>query len=525
MEPSTPAGSLRWQHLLFLLVITLAACFRLSDLAARNLWTDEAWVALAALAPTPGEALVLGRSTPPFYTLALWSLAHIWGSSEAVLRSLSLVFGMGAVFFFWLLAKRLVPSGPALLGLALVSFSPVLVYFSKELKQYSGDAFFAVVLVYLAERLRRHPRDLHWLALALVAFLALGFSHGAVFVLPVVLLSLGLDAAGGMRLRLLVLGAWLGLAGAGFYWFFYRHQVDPELLAYWRQDFPDFSGVLPFFTWLAGALARYAHYFFGDWGWTWGVPLTLLGLVLLWRQGPRQLLLYLGGPLFLAFLASAWHRYPFMGQFNGSRLLLFSAPFLYLTLAVGTHSVCRRLWMSPRRWSALALALLMVAAAQPLEIIRENLHPRTNRQELKPLVAHLKANLQPRDWVYVYYHAIFPFKYYHREPLPRVCWGKSCVERHLTFPAGHLEPPARLWVVAAHFQHLEEILRFAHTLLGPGWHLEKVITRTKTALLLYNRKEQSLAQSPAPLPGPQQSGPQDPSGEKVSGETLPPRPP
>ena len=59
--------------------------FRLSDLAARDLWTDEAWVALAALKPTPGAALAAGQSTPPFYILTVWAAAQLLGSQEVVL--------------------------------------------------------------------------------------------------------------------------------------------------------------------------------------------------------------------------------------------------------------------------------------------------------------------------------------------------------------------------------------------------------------------------------------------------------
>ncbi|MEJ2092447.1 MAG: hypothetical protein P8X65_09680 [Syntrophobacterales bacterium] len=55
-----------YESLIIVAILGVAVLFRLWDLAARNLWTDEAWVALAALAPTPGEALALGRSTPPF---------------------------------------------------------------------------------------------------------------------------------------------------------------------------------------------------------------------------------------------------------------------------------------------------------------------------------------------------------------------------------------------------------------------------------------------------------------------------
>ncbi len=51
------------------LIFGVAVYFRLHDLGARDLWTDEAWVALAAMQPTAREALAAGQSTPPFYLL------------------------------------------------------------------------------------------------------------------------------------------------------------------------------------------------------------------------------------------------------------------------------------------------------------------------------------------------------------------------------------------------------------------------------------------------------------------------
>ena len=59
----------------------------------------------------------------------------------------------------------------------MVAFSPIMVYYSKELKQYSGDACFAVLVVYLAERLRASEGRRGWLALALAGLVGLGFSH------------------------------------------------------------------------------------------------------------------------------------------------------------------------------------------------------------------------------------------------------------------------------------------------------------------------------------------------------------
>ncbi|MFW6123090.1 MAG: glycosyltransferase family 39 protein [Thermodesulfobacteriota bacterium] len=504
--------------MLIAIILGVAVLFRVWDLAARNLWTDEAWVALAALASTPIEALKLGRSTPPFYTLTIWGLAQVFGPNEAVLRSLSFVFGVGSVMLFWLAARRLTSRAVSLLGLSLVAVSPVLVYFSKELKQYSGDAFFAILVVWLAERLRSHPTPARWLSLAPVGPLALGFSHGAVFVLPAVLGVLWLESPRADRFRVLGLGAFWGLALTAFYLLVYRGQVDPQLVAYWTADFPNFSGLLSFFTWFAGAWGRYFHYFFNyffapAWGWLWSVALVAAGLIILVKRGPRRLLLYWGGPLLLAFGAAALHRFPFMGHYNGSRLLLFSAPWLYLIAAVGTAAIFLELWCRPRRWLAPALAALILITSQPLALIQENLHPQANRQELKPLAAYLNSHLLPGDRIYVYFHAIYPFKYYYQGNLAGVVWGKSCVETNLALPASGPNSPQRLWLVAAHFRDLAPLQRFAAHLLGPHWHQEKLLTRQNAALFLFVRQDQATAnfrkippKSPrsgtaAPLPG------------------------
>jgi 4-amino-4-deoxy-L-arabinose transferase-like glycosyltransferase len=521
-----------YESLIIVAILGVAVLLRLWDLAARNLWTDEAWVALAALAPTPREALTFGRSTPPFYLLAVWGLVQVWGGSEAVLRSLSFAFGVGSVALFWPAARRLANRTAALLGLALVAVSPVLVYYSKELKQYSGDAFFAVLVVWLAERLQERPTRIRWLTLALVGPLALGFSHGAVFVLPAVLLVLGLESPRPQRFRVMGLGALWGLTIISFFLLVYRGQVNQELVAYWVSDYPDFSGPLPFLTWFGGAWGRYFHYFFNyffasPWGWLWGVVFVAAGLVMLAREGPRRLMVYWGGPLLLVFGVAVLHRYPFMGHYNGSRLLLFSAPWLFLLAGVGGATVLGRLWRQPqpRRWLAPALVGLVLITSQPLALVQEDLHPQANRQELKPLAAYLQAHLRPGDRIYVYFHAIYPFKYYYRGNLTGVLWGESCVETNLELPPSGSGPPQRLWLVAAHFRDLAPLKKFAARLLGPHWREEALLTRQNAALFLFVRQDRgtaNLQERPAKSPQP---GTANPSAEKAcAGNPPPPRP-
>jgi hypothetical protein len=501
------------------LCLGAALMFRLADLGARNLWTDEAWLALAALKAGPAEALAAGQSTPPWYLLTVWALAQVFGSGEAVLRSLSLILGMGAVLLMWPLARRLAPGGAAWLGLAAVAGSPVLVYFSKELKQYSGDAFFAMLLALLAERCRERPTRSRLALLTAAGSVGLGFSHPLVFILPVVLAVLSFSLPRPWRGGLALTGLLWGAAFLGYYHFFFSRQVDPGLLTYWAQDFPDFTGVAAFCTWLGGALARYFHYFFGDGGLWWAPPLLLAGLVSLHLQGRPRLLLYWAGPLLVAFVAAALHRYPFMGHYNGSRLMLFSAPFLYLGVAAGAATGLTWLW-GRQRLLAGAAAAALVLSLNPVAVVRENLHPSMNRRQIKPLVDRLAREAGPRDYVYVYYYATYPVKYYLPDCQGRVGWGKSCVERGLIIDDDEDDEdedqfPARVWLIAAHFPDVAHMEQFADELLGPSWQRTRQFTEPGAVLMCLERRAKTWAQNhPRPRP-PVSSAPVPPS-EKAS---------
>ncbi|MCK9375331.1 MAG: glycosyltransferase family 39 protein [Syntrophobacterales bacterium] len=513
-----PEGSARpyLTALAVALICGVAIYFRLYDLGGRDLWTDEAWVALAAMQPTAREALAAGQSTPPFYLLTVWAAVQLWGHSEAVLRGLSLVFGVGTLFLIWRLGRTLVEIPAALLALAAVAFSPVMVYYSKELKQYSGDAFFAVLALWLAERLLARQGRRGWLFLSLAGMLGLGFSHAMIFTLPVVGAVLWLNLPRDRRPRLILLGGLWVLTFAVYFFLFIRREVDPELVDYWTQDFPDFAGLIPFLRWLGGSFHRYFWYFLGEWGVFWGPPLLAAGLVLMVRRGRTRALLYLGGPLLLAFGAACVHRYPFMAHFGGNRLMLFSAPVLYLAVAAGAWGLFA--WLLSRRQRATALALtgIIVIALHPLANLRENLYPLNNREEIQPLVAYLEKNRQPQDLVYVYYFAVSPFKYYYHGPPPGICWGQSCVEKGLSLKEGAGAPPPRLWLVASHIPDLKFLRQFAADLLGPDWREAACLTRVGAVLLRFDRLPEAVAaKPPAAPPVPPESGVPAPSGGMV----------
>ncbi len=500
--------------LLVLGLMALAVIFRLADFSARNLWTDEAWVALAVLKPTPAEVLAAGQSTPPFYLLAVWLLSQVFGSSEAVLRSLSLFFGMGAVLLFLPLARTLTTRAAALVGLTAMVFSPMMVYYSKELKQYSGDAFFAVLMLLLTERLRASGRWPVWLLFGLAGMVGLGFSHTLLFILPVTLTALWFAMPLHRRRLALIALVWSG-AFAALYFLFFRHQVDPELVDYWSKDFPDFSSIPAFVIWLAQAWRRYLGFFLGKNGVLWGTPVLMIAVVHMFRHRDYRACFYLAGPLLFAFMASVLHRYPFMAHYSGSRLMLFSAPMLYLALAAGSVATLSFLWRR-RSWRWLTPVLVggVLFVINPLHMIRENFHSTFSRSQLAPLVDHLEARMLPGDKVYVYYYAIHPFKYYFQGDLAQVYWGKSCVETGLELgdrDDGYEDStPRRLWLIAGHYPDSAYMQAFITNLLGSEWRQKNCLSASGAVLYRFERQDTAVAKNQVAPPKSAVSAPPAP---------------
>lgn len=130
----------------------------------RSLWFDEALLALNVVG-RPLRRLVLGplafhQGAPPGFVVAERVSVHLVGDGEYGLRLVPLLSGCLAVVVFAHLAYRVV-SGPApLLATALVAFSPLLVYYSAECKQYSTDVLFTMLILDLAVGLLLGPPGL-----------------------------------------------------------------------------------------------------------------------------------------------------------------------------------------------------------------------------------------------------------------------------------------------------------------------------------------------------------------------------
>ena len=179
-----------------LLPVLIGAGIRFATLGHQSLWGDET-ATLAILHGSLGsvlDAVRANESTPPLYYYLAWFWVHVFGFSEAGVRSLSAVFGTATIVVLAVAARRL--AGPRA-GAAAAWFAatqPLLFWYSQEARAYSMFVLLSSLSLagMLALRSRPGPGKLvGWTAVSVAAAATHYFAGflvvaelGALFVWP-----------------------------------------------------------------------------------------------------------------------------------------------------------------------------------------------------------------------------------------------------------------------------------------------------------------------------------------------------
>ena len=366
-------------HLPEIIVLLVAALVRFWRLDYHSIWLDEA----ISLRWARSDVSYIWASTfplvkdkhPPVYYLLL----HFWsgfldlfglGRADAALRSLGSLLGVLTVLGILLLAGRLSGRAAGLLAGLLVAVSPVLVWYSQELRMFQPATAALVWAAYCLLRGwqggRWSTRLGWWIGFVVAMELALYSYLFSAFMLPAAALALvallltdrkngtrmnadergseirvhprssvfhfgrfleGIVAIGvaGVLFLPLARNAWLANANDGtpgqlFMDFLPNLQRQLQIFTLWRVDWPA--------PWVTAAL-----FFLG--------VLVLLGVLLPWpartvRPAPRYLdqlwlLIWIGAPLLLGNLLLAKND----TVFAEDRYFLFLAPFVLWAAARG----------------------------------------------------------------------------------------------------------------------------------------------------------------------------------------------
>ncbi len=423
-------------------LVALGIVLRLRQyLANRSLWLDEAMLALNIIHKDVWG--LLGKldyeqGAPLGFLLLEKLAATLFGDGERALRLLPLLAGCASLVLFYFLARQILRPPGLLTALALFALSPTLIYYSSEVKQYSTDVFFAILLLFL---FTRHSSlitcnssfFIHHSAFLLAPW----FSHPAIFVLAAIGLTL-LFQNRRNPLPTLAMGAgWLASFGA-LYLVSLRGLSENEFLrGYWREYFR------------ANPLNALLGLFANPGGLTAFAPLLLAAMLfgagmLLARQQKAA------GSLLLVFLfawvASWMELYPLAG-----RMALFLVPLIYIFIAAGVDLLWN-IFPRPRFLSPLlALSLAGFLLHAPLLVSAERFISPKYPEHIRPAIAYLNTNIQPGDSLYVYYWALPAFRYYARPDMEYVAGGlRTDDPQALLSELDPLRGQRRVWILFSH---------------------------------------------------------------------------
>jgi hypothetical protein len=400
---------------------------------------------------------------PPGFLAIERGLALLFGAGERSLRLFPLLSSLVALYLFWRLAERLLSGLALTFAVALFAFSPELIFYGADAKQYASDSAVALLLTLLAFGYRAGPPT--WrrgLLLGAAGAVAAWFSQPAVFMLAglggalLLLAAIERREAPGPPAPLAPLAPTLtavalwGLSSAASILVATR-VMGPVTRAYvqrfWQPAFlPPLTHLSEVAEWIGNTLAAE----FGREGLDYhATPLYVvgaaLGLAVLWRQR-RDAALLLAAPIAVTLAAAVARQYPFKG-----RLIAFLIPCFLIPLAAGVERIYRA-W--PPRLRAAGIVCVLLFTAFPLATMVRN--PPVYRMEETPrMFAYVQARRQAEDAVYVYYGAEQALRFYgHRYGLAEggyVLGGCYFANpRPLLRELDRFRGQKRLWVLFAH---------------------------------------------------------------------------
>jgi hypothetical protein len=382
--------------------------------SGRSLWEDEAKLALNIIDRGYVELMLPLR----FYQVAplpfLWIERFFYSlipNPDYALRLFPLLCGIGMLWPLWYVARKISGNeSAALWALALAAFNPFSMYYASEIKQYSTDLLWAVVLPALYFRAETLNKKARIGILGLGGVAALFFSYVAV----IVLFSLGIH-----RLWLwyrskkiewdyfYVFVIWAVAFGINYFAFIHGHNSRNFILDalgdhfmplnFWSPDFMKWMGFH-----LGWIFTKTLHFPKTLGLWVIFLGLFLWGIFYTARQKQYTPLLMCLLPVAVHFMLSALKMYPV-----APRLVYYLMPCLLIPIGIGLNFMTEFL-----REKRLRLYIIPVLMA-PLFIGWVIQIPVYN-EELKPALKYMEGHHVPGDKIYLYCGAVNTFEYYQK---------------------------------------------------------------------------------------------------------------
>ena len=383
-------------------------------LANLSLWRDEASLALNLIQRSFGDLMLPLEDDQGAPLGFLWlqkGIITLFGSSEYALRLLPLICSIIAIFVFWFVASKYLNKHETLLALTLFVLSSFLIEFGAEVKQYSSDVLVGLLILSMFYFLRKQKLGIiPILGYSVLGAILIWISHPAIFFLAAIGLSTLIDFylkgnKHNLRAMILIGSIWI-VSFLIFYLVSLTHLASNQyLLDYWENGFPpSLSRPLTVSQWIIDVLL-------GSFKNPAGLPilglgafLYVMGAISLYKQD-KIVYLSLLLPILFTILAAFLEKYPF-----ADRLILFIVPLLIIPIAKGTNQLINIL--STNQFRLASPFLVGILLFYPVVTTINNLIQPQLKEEIRPVIEHVRDNWQEGDIIYVYYGAKRPFVYY-----------------------------------------------------------------------------------------------------------------
>ncbi len=204
----------------------------------QSLWLNEAWVANSVRADSLTDLFwspVWLQTTPPLFLLAAKAAIAVAGLSTETLRTVPLLFYLGATVAMWLAGRQILSPPFAVAGASLLAFHSGAIDVFLSFKQYGGEAAAAGLVLWATFRYLKDPsaQRFGWLLAILVGLLPLAYP--LVFLVPGMVLAVGLT--GSRPIAFLRAGLLAGATAAAFlvlYLAFIHPNTNPNLFTFWK---------------------------------------------------------------------------------------------------------------------------------------------------------------------------------------------------------------------------------------------------------------------------------------------------
>jgi hypothetical protein len=370
-------------------------------LGARSLRYDEARVATEIAERSLAQMLDMGgfiRVAPPgWFVLEKLSMMTL-GTGELALRLVPFVAGLLALPLFWIVPRRYLGHGAALACVALGAVSEHVVYYTSELKQYSSDVLWGLLVLLVVHPLLsgNASRRAWWVAGATGA-LALWFSQSTLFVMAAAGLVLAAEVMRSRRAELravFALGAaWLGSLALNYLLILRVQTGREDLIRYWREGFPPLGdGAGQTVAWLQDRLYEYVDLPAGLHSFglvVFAVAIGMLALLTRRRAIATIILLVFAFTL----MAAAVQLYPFR-----DRLLLFTVPLALIVVAAGIDQLNA---IRITRWLRPGVVLLAILIAPSLARAARMIVRPEGREEIKAVMNYATDRMTGDDAFYL----------------------------------------------------------------------------------------------------------------------------